>query len=79
MGVTHGFTKPGYKKEMAKQVIINHHADFPVPTDLKQVYSWIQKGKIWEDTEWKKVNAPLDYDHMATERVLSDIVHKLKT
>ena len=79
MGVTHGFTKPGYSREMAKQVIVNHHAEFPVPTDLKQVYSWIQKGKIWEDTEWKKVDAPLDYDQLATERVLSDIIAKLKS
>ena len=76
--VAHGFTKPGYTDEVAENVIINHHAPFPVPTELKEVYSWIQKGKVWEDTDWKRVNAPLSYDQLATERVLDDIIRKLK-
>ena len=49
-----------------------------MPTELKEVYSWIQKGKVWEDTDWKRVNAPLSYDQLATERVLDDIIGKLK-
>ena len=63
--------------EVAEQVIVNHHAPFPVPTELKQVYSWIQKGKIWEDTEWQRVDAKMSYDQMATEQILNDIITKL--
>lgn len=39
---------------------------------------WIQKGKVWKDTEWQRVDAKLGYDQIATERVLDDIVSKLK-
>ena len=73
----HGFCKPGYDDEVAEQVIVNHHAPFPVPTELKQVYSWIQKGKIWEDTEWQRIDAKMSYDQMATEQILNDIITKL--
>ena len=39
------FGKPRYDDEVAEQVIVNHHRSFSFPTELKQVYSWIQKGK----------------------------------
>jgi hypothetical protein len=42
------------------------------------VFGWIQKGKVWKDTDWLRVDAKLAYDQMATERVLDDIIGKLK-
>ena len=33
MDCTHGFCKPGYDDELAEQVIINHHAEFPNQLD----------------------------------------------
>ena len=74
---SHGFCKPGYDDEVAEQVMINHHADFPVPTRLKDVFSWIQKGKIWKDTDMQRVDSKMSFDPMATQRIISDIVGKL--
>ena len=78
IGCTHGFCKPGYDEEIAEQVIINYHADFPVPTKLKDAFAYIQKGQIWKDTKWERVDAPITFDPMATQRVISDIIGKLK-
>ena len=69
----HGFCKPGYRVKDESEVTINHHAPFPIPTELTDVYKWIMKGKIWEDTDFQKVNAVMDYDDLATQRILSDI------
>jgi len=77
-GCTHGFCKPGYKNEVAENVIVNHHAPFPIPTRIRDVFGWIQKGKIWKDTDWKRVNAKLSYDQLATENIITDIIGKLK-
>lgn len=77
--VVHGFCKPGYdKQEVANDVIVNYHAEFPVPTRLRDVFGWIQKGKVWKDTDWLRVDAKLAYDQMATEQVINDIISKLK-
>lgn len=76
--VTHGFCKQGYDNDMAKDVIINSHADFPIPTEMIEVYNWVQQGKVWKDTEWKKVDAVMTFDPMAAQRVISDLVLKLK-
>ena len=76
-GCSHGFCKPGYDDEVAEQVMINHHADFPVPTRLKDVFSWIQKGKIWKDTDMQRVDSKMSFDPMATQRIISDIIGKL--
>lgn len=35
-------------------------------------------GKLWHDTDFQFVDAKMDYDHLATERVIADIVTKLK-
>ena len=50
---------------------------FLFPTELKQVYSWIQKGKIWEDTEWQRIDAKMSYDQMATEQIPNDIITQI--
>ena len=71
----HGFCKPGYRVKDESEVTINHHAPFPIPTELTDVYKWIMKGKIWEDTDFQKVNALMEYDDLATQRILTDI-HK---
>jgi len=77
--VVHGFCKPGYEGiETANNVIVNYHAPFPVPTRLRDVFTYIQRGKVWKDTDWMRVDAKLGYDQMATERVLTDIIDKLK-
>lgn len=76
--VTHGFCKQGYNNDIAKDVIINHHADFPVPTEMVEVYNWVQQGKVWKDTEWKKVDAVMTFDPMAAQRVISDLIGKFK-
>lgn len=75
--VTHGFCKQGYDNDIASDVIINHHADFPIPTEMTEVYNWVQQGKVWKDTDWKKVNAVMTFDPMAAQRVISDIIEKL--
>lgn len=76
-GCTHGFCKFGYDKNMVTQVVINHHADFPVPTEMHEVYYWIQQGKIWKDTSWKKVDVEMTYDQLASEKIISDIIQHL--
>ena len=38
----------------------------------------IQKGQIWKDTKWERVDAPITFDPMATQRVIADIIGKLK-
>ena len=76
--VTHGFCKQGYENDMAKNVIINHHADFPIPTEMTEVYNWVQQGKVWKDTDWKKVDAVMTFDPMATQQVLADIIKATK-
>ena len=35
------------------------------------------KGKIWEDTDFQKVNAVMEYDDLATQRIISDIYKHL--
>lgn len=77
-GCTHGFCKQGYDNNIAKDVIINHHADFPVPTEMTEVYHWIQQGKVWKDTDWIKVDAVMTFDPMASDRIIRDVIHKLK-
>ena len=76
--VTHGFCKQGYTDDIAEDVIINYHADFPIPTEMTEVYHWVQQGKIWKDTDWQTVNAKLTFDPMASQRVIDDILRKLK-
>jgi hypothetical protein len=71
----HGFCKPANGLNDVGEVTINHHAPFPIPTELTDVYKWIMKGKIWEDTDFQKVNAVMEYDDLATQRILTDI-HK---
>ena len=70
-GCTHGFCKPGYDEEIAEQVIVNYHAEFPVPTKLKDAFAYIQKGMIWKDTKWKRVDATITFDPMATPIVMN--------
>lgn len=77
-GVTHGFCKEGYEDEIIKDVIVNYNAEFPVPTQIKDVFGWIQQGKPWKDTEWMRVDTSMTYDAMATEKVINDIIEKLK-
>ena len=77
-GVTHGFCKEGYEDEIIEDVIVNHNAEFPVPTSIKEVFAWIQKGKVWKDTDWMRVDTSMTYDAMASERVLNDLIEKLK-
>ena len=72
------FANPGYDDEVAEQVIVNHHVFlFPVPTELKQVYSWIQKGKIWEDTEWQRIDAQMSYDPNGYRTDSNDIITQI--
>lgn len=77
-GVTHGFCKEGYEDEIIKDVIVNYNAEFPVPTSVKEVFAWIQKGKVWKDTDWMRVDTSMTYDAMASEKILNDIIAKLK-
>jgi len=76
--VTHGFCKQGYENDLAKDVIINHHADFPIPTEMTEVYNWVQQGKVWKDTDWKKVDAVMTFDPMATQQVIADLIDSIK-
>ena len=69
----HGFCKPAIGRNNAGEVIVNHNAPFPIPTELTEVYKWIKQGKIWEDTDFLKVSALMEYDDLATQRILSDI------
>lgn len=47
--VVHGFCKPGYdKQETAKDVIVNYHAEFPVPTRLRDVFGLDSKRQSLE-------------------------------
>ena len=75
----HGFCKPANGLNDVGQVTINHHAPFPIPTELTDVYKWIMKGKIWKDTDFQKVNAVMEYDDLATQRIISDIYKHLLT
>ena len=78
-GCTHGFCKPGKDGEIVPKQTINYHVDYPIPTELKAVWGTVATtGKLWHDAEFEYVDAKMDYDHMATERVIADIVHKLK-
>lgn len=76
-GCTHGFCKYGYDRSKLDQVIVNYHADFPIPTEMKDVFYWVQQGKLWKDTDWKKVDVEITYDQLATEQVIADIISKL--
>ena len=76
-GCYHGFCKPGYDNHSVGEVIVNHNAPFPIPTELPAVYKWIMKGKIWKDTDFQKVDAVMSYDDLATQRIVSDIIEKL--
>lgn len=78
-GCTHGFCKPGKDGVIEKGQTINYHVDYPVPTEVKAVWGMVAStGKLWHDTDFKTVDAKMDYDHLATERVIADIVTKLK-
>ena len=78
-GCTHGFCKPGKDGVVEKGQTINYHVDYPVPTELKSVWGMVAtKGKLWHDADFKTVDAKMDYDQLATERIIADIVTKLK-